>query len=104
MLVYKACSRIADIHFCLLWELLLGAGDAIPVCRWILEEVNALCKARRSHAGTASPAFSQIVTVCPGSFMGKSGAASGTESEQGYENLAHAVANGGHSAAYVKPR
>lgn len=38
--------------------------------------------------------------------MAKSGAVSGTglESEQGYENLAHAVVNGGHSAAHVKPK
>lgn len=42
----------------------------------------------------------------PVSFMGKSGAVSGTqlESEQGYESLAHAVVSGGHSAAHVKPK
>lgn len=38
--------------------------------------------------------------------MEKSGAVSGTqlESGQGYENSAHAVLNGGHSAAHVKPK
>lgn len=42
----------------------------------------------------------------PGSFMEKSGAVSGArlESEQGSENSAHAVVNGGHSAAHVKPK
>lgn len=46
------------------------------------------------------------MTICPGSFMEKSGVVSGTwlESEQGYENLAHAVVNGGHSAVHVKPK